>query len=374
MINLLLIDDDSKVHKLLNMILPDEYELFSAYTGEQGLEMLNKAAVDAVLLDIDLPDIDGIEVLQKADATNLPPVIMLTAYGDINLVVDAVKAGAYDYITKPFNQDKLEGTIKKAIKNSIDIKCITKAQDQNIINNIIGTSEEIKKIRKLVLKYATVDFTVLIQGASGTGKELVAHAIHAASHRTAGNFLAINCGAIPETLFEAELFGVEKGAYTDARPKPGKFELADNSTLFLDEVGEMPLNCQQKLLRVLEEKTITRVGGSKRIPIDVRIIAATNKDLKKIMQKKEFREDLYFRLAVLPIEIPGLQQRMEDIPLLALYFLKQLSHHKKRLGSNAREKLISYSWPGNIRELRNVMERAVLMAEGAEIRAKDITF
>jgi DNA-binding NtrC family response regulator len=375
MVVILFIDDDAYAHKTLKMILPDDYHVISALTGTQGIKKAKEEEPDVILLDVDLPDMNGISILEQiGSGGSHPPVIMLTALADISLVVKAVQLGAYDYILKPYDIRELEGTIRQAVQNK---KYLRPSEDANVhkaLEPIIGESKSIKQIKNLILKYSDSHAPVLITGKSGTGKELVARAIHDVSSRSDGPFIALNCGAIPNNLFETELFGSEKGAFTDARSKPGSFELAHNGSIFLDEIAEMPLEAQVKLLRVLEEKQLTRVGGTNAVPINVRVISATNKDIKSMIVDNRFREDLYYRISVLPINIPNLLERRDDIPLLCLHFISKYAKQRKLLSPEARKKLQEYAWPGNIRELKNVIERSVIYSEEDKIRPQDIVF
>jgi DNA-binding NtrC family response regulator len=375
MISLLFIDDDVQAHKTMRMILPDDFRIVSAFSGEHGLEILARENPDVILLDINLPAKSGHEILKLIVERPLsPPVIMLSAVSDVSSVVGAIQAGAYDYIVKPYDVKKLLGTMLQAITNSKRYRQEVSPENFVALERIIGESPVMQRVKDLVVKCAPVHTNIMITGRSGTGKELVAQALHRLSARAQLPFVALNCGAIPATLIETELFGSERGAYTDARSRPGSFERADNGTLFLDEIGEMPLEAQVKLLRVLEEKQLVRVGGSDVIPINVRIVAATNRDLKKMVEEGRFREDLYYRISVFPIALPDLADRQEDIVYLALHFIESLAKEKKHLAEDARAKLLRHSWPGNVRELRNVIERALIYAEDDVIRAKDIVF
>jgi two-component system response regulator AtoC len=375
MISVLYIDDDVQAHKTMRMLLQEEFRLASAYTGEQGLQALDKERPDVVLLDINLPGMSGHEVLKRIAAGPLaPPVIMLSAQGDVPSVVEAMQAGAVDYIVKPYDVRKLTGTIIQARANAAQARSAAGPRSHAALDAIIGESAAMRRVKELVVRCAASAAPVLVTGKSGTGKELVAAALHRLSSRAAGPFAVLNCGAIPLTLIETELFGSERGAFTDARSRPGNFERADGGTLFLDEIGEMPPGAQVKLLRALEEKRVTRVGGSESIPVNVRFVAATNRDLKAMVGEGAFREDLFYRIGVLPIALPDLKDRPEDVVYIALHFIDALAPKKKRLADDAREKLFAHSWPGNVRELRNVIERALIYAEGDTIRAKDIVF
>jgi DNA-binding NtrC family response regulator len=375
MIELLFIDDDAYAHKTLKMVLPSDYRVVSALTGAQGIKKAKEEEPDVILLDVDLPDMNGIKVLERIASGGMhPPVIMLTALADISLVVKAVRFGACDYILKPYDIKELVGTIRQAVANKKYLKPPDQGAAHKALQHIIGESKGIKSIKNLILKFALSQAPVLISGKSGTGKELVAKAIHGCSSRSDAPFIAVNCGAIPHNLVETELFGSEKGAFTDARSRAGSFEMANNGSIFLDEIAEMPPDAQVKLLRILEEKQLTRVGGTAAIPINVRVITATNKDIKSMTADNSFREDLYYRISVLPIHLPDLPERRDDIPLLCLHFISQKAGQKKQLSDEAYKKLMEYSWPGNIRELQNVIERAVIYAEGDIIRPQDIVF
>ena len=379
MVTILFIDDDIFAHNTLKMVLPKEYSVVSAYTGKDGIEAIKSSNTQVVLLDINLPDEDGIRVLDKIQSVPSPPsVIMLSAERDIKTVIAAIKKGAYDYIVKPYKLKELEGSIRRAVESMSMRKYFDRETVSSELDNILGLSRGIKTVRELILKYRNSDSTVLITGKSGTGKELVARTLHAVSPRAPNPFVAVNCGALPESIIEAELFGSERGAFTDSRTRAGLFEQANTGTIFLDEIGEMPLSTQVKLLRILEDKEVRRVGGSKSIPLNIRIIAATNRDLKERTAKGFFREDLYYRIGVLPIAIPLLSQRSEDIILLASFFIKKITDKTstdfKHLSEEARNKLLHYPWPGNIRELKNVIERALLLSTTAEIQAENIRF
>jgi len=374
MVKVLFIDDDPGAHKVLAHILPLPYSLLSAFTGQAGLDAALRDGPDVVLLDIDLPDIDGIAVLRRLLARPIPPpVVMLTGLSDVRLVKEAIQAGASDYVVKPYALDALLGTLASTVR-AADARRIQPAEQAPALEELVGEAPGIREARELILRYSPSDCPVLILGESGTGKELVARAMHRASRRRDSALVALNCGALPEGLLETELFGSEKGAFTDATSRPGSFERADRGTLFLDEIGELSTHAQTRLLRVLEEKELTRVGGSRPIPVDARIVSATNRDLKEDVRQGRFREDLYWRISVLPIRVPPLRERREDIPLLAVHFLSLCGTANRGLEPAARQKLVGHDWPGNIRELRNVMERAGLAAPGGSIRACDIQF
>ncbi len=375
MIRLLFIDDDPRAQKTLALVLQEGYVVISALNAAEGLEVLQRADPEVVLLDINLPDRSGLDVLDEILSRPVPPaVIMLTAYGEVEFVKRAIRAGAYDYILKPYVLEQLEGTIRRAVQNLALRKAYVARPDSQALGELIGESRPLKELKSLAVRYAAADSPVLIQGESGTGKELVAQAVHNLSHRREQKFLALNCGAIPETLLESELFGSERGAYTDATARAGCFERANGGTVFLDEIGEMPLKAQVSLLRVLECKELYRVGGSQAIPLNIRILSATNRDLRLEVESGRFREDLFYRINVLFLSVPPLRERIEDISLLAAYFLRQQTRPGLRLHPQAIDKLLEHSWPGNVRELRNVIERAAVLSDGEEIRARDILF
>ncbi len=368
---ILVVDDEQLIRWTLEQHLVKEgYEVASVDSAEKGLEVINEEAPDLVLLDNRLPDMSGLELLEKI---NVPErglmVIMITAYGMVETAVKAMKLGAYDYISKPFNLDEITFVIKKAIEAGSLRRQVTllRQQCRGRVDAIIGESDEMVKLKNLILKIAKSDATtVLIQGESGTGKELVAKAIHASSARADKPFMAVNCAALPVTLLESELMGHEKGAFTDAKAaKKGLFELADGGTVFLDEIGDMDLSMQAKLLRVLESKTFKRVGGVKDIKVDVRVISATNQELSRAINEGRFRKDLYYRLQVVPVNLPPLRERGEDILLLARYFItyfnQELHKNVRGISKEAEQILLLYPWPGNVRELKNALERAMIL-------------
>jgi DNA-binding NtrC family response regulator len=373
MIRILFIDDDPRAQNNLKLILSGTYQVSAAYSGMSGIEKVQKTEQDVVLLDIDLPDKNGLDVLKEIVALpGSPPVVMLTVSEDIPTIVHAVKAGAYDYIAKPYDLHHLEAVIWRAAQNSELRKTHLPVHPE--VDLIIGESPGIKGVKELTMKYAMTDTPVMILGESGTGKELIARAVHRVSPRHDGPFIPFNCAAIQDTIVESELFGSEKGAFTGAVQKTGLFEQARDGTLFLDEIGEMSPAAQAKLLRVLETNEMMRVGGTRFITLNIRIIAATNKDLKEAIKDKSFRSDLFYRLNVLEIKLPPLRERKEDIPLLSAYFTQSLSNNKKEISRDAVEKLKSHTWPGNVRELKNVLNRAVILAEGDDIRQEHIIF
>lgn len=375
----ILVADDEKnmLWALTNVLSKQGFKTFTARDGEEAIHQFKKHLPDVVLLDLKMPKKNGIEVLKKIKKINDSiPVIMITAHGNIETAIEAMKFGAFDYVQKPFEMEEINVLIKKALKiRDLTMEVELLRDELSRIsrgNQIIGESPQIKEVMDLVNRVAKSNATVLILGESGTGKELVANAIHYNSDRKNKPFVKVNCGALPENLLESELFGHEKGAFTGAiSRKIGRFERAHGGSIFLDEIGEMSFSTQVKLLRVLQEKQIERVGSTEVIDVDVRIIAATNKDLKRLVEEGRFREDLYYRLNVIPIKIPPLRERKQDIPLLVKYFLQKYSLETGRRGmtisDSALDKLKAYSWPGNIRELQNVIERAVILSPGREI-------
>ncbi|MEP4535425.1 MAG: sigma-54 dependent transcriptional regulator [Cyclobacteriaceae bacterium] len=379
MAHILIVDDEKSIRETLKEILEyEKYQISEAADGLAGLAVLEKEKIDVVLCDIQMPKMDGIELLEKAIESGLESqFIMISAHGTIETAVDATKKGAFDFIQKPPDLNRLLLTVRNALdKGSLQTetkklkKKVSKAWD------IVGESPEIQEIKETIEKVAPTDARVLINGENGTGKELVARWLHEKSNRSKSELVEVNCAAIPSELIESELFGHEKGSFTSAhKQRIGKFEQATGGTLFLDEIGDMSLSAQAKVLRALQEHKITRVGGDKSIKVDVRVLAATNKDLKKEIEEGNFREDLYHRLSVMIIQVPALRDRASDIPLLVDHFLDQISNDygttKKQVDPSALKKLSQYKWTGNIRELRNIVERLVIMSENT-ISAKDV--
>lgn len=380
---IMVIDDEESMCKFMQIMLKKEgYGVSSAQSGKEALEELQNSHYDLVIADLMMPEMNGLELLSKVKSID-PELnfIVMTAYASVDTAIEALKKGAFDYIAKPFKVDELKITIKKSleqkriIKENLDLKRQLKKEFS--LDSFIGDTPEIIEMKKLVEKVALTDSTVLIQGESGTGKELVAKAIHHHSRRADKPFVTINCAALPETLLESELFGHTKGAFTGAiKDKEGLFFVADGGTFFLDEVGVISQAIQVKLLRVLEEKEITPVGSTKPIQVEVRLIAATNADLEQEVKLGNFRADLFYRLNVIPIHIPTLRERKDDIKLLTFYFIKKycekLQIKEKSISDEAMNKLLSYSWPGNARELENTMERAILLAKDDEVKIKDL--
>ncbi|MGO1470817.1 MAG: sigma-54-dependent transcriptional regulator, partial [Tissierella sp.] len=370
---ILIADDEvNMVWALKKVLIKEGFEVLSAENGEEALKIFRREESDLVILDLKMPKINGIEVLRNIKDTNPKiPVIMITAHGSTDVAVEAMKLGALDYISKPFDIEELRVIIRKALeyKKLNDEVNYLKGVLKEKTTKLIYKSKIMDDLVKLVHKAAPTEATILILAESGTGKELIADLIHECSYKSSGPLIKINCGALPENLLESELFGYEKGAFTGAvSRKKGKFELSQGGTIFLDEIGEISEAMQVKLLRVLQEKEFQRVGGEETIKGDFRVIAATNKDLKEMVENQEFREDLYYRLNVIPISIPPLRERKEDIPLLIDYFIEkyslQMGKPKMRINEKALNKMINYKWQGNIRELQNIIERCVILSLG----------
>lgn len=373
MSKILVIDDQESIRRTLKEILEYEnFEVFTANDGQQGLSMVEKQKFDLILCDIKMPKVDGIEFLEtvhKQDDTI--PIVMISGHGDIDTAVESIKKGAFDYIGKPIDLNRLLVTLRNALDKKtlqVETKQLKRKVNKSKVNEIVGNSEAIKKIKELIEKVAPTDARVMVTGSNGTGKELVARWIHELSNRAAGPLVEVNCAAIPSELIESELFGHEKGAFTSAlKMRQGKFESAEGGTLFLDEIGDMSLSAQAKVLRALQESKIIRVGGEKEIKVDVRVVAATNKNLQEEINKGNFREDLYHRLNVIPIHVPNLNDRIEDIPLLADHFMELICQDQgiasKTFTKDAYTALKSITWSGNIRELRNVIERLIILCD-----------
>ncbi len=380
---LLLIDDEADVQYSFRRIFDSPgIELTAASSGEEGLKLITKVRPDLVLMDVRMGGMNGMETLRRIRQTDAKlPVIMMTAYGTTQTAIEAMKLGAYDYLLKPFDVPKLKQLVAAALQAARDMKQVVSYQplleSEDYALGIVGRSEAMQNVFKLIGQLATSDATALITGESGTGKELVARAIYHHSRRSGQPFLAINCAAIPENLLESELFGHEKGAFTGATAQRiGKFEQCDKGTIFLDEIGDMSLATQTRILRVLQAGTFERVGGNQPIRVDVRVIAATNKPLEHAVSAKEFREDLFYRLNVVRIQIPPLRERREDVRLLVNYFLKKLaegqSQRPKSISLEVINALEQHRWPGNVRELENVIQRAIVVAKGDAILLSDL--
>ncbi len=379
MAEILIIDDEKAIRKTLTEILSFEgYKIEEASDGEEGLKKFREKNYDLVLCDIKMPRLDGIEFLQKAGEINADvPVIMISGHGNIETAVEAVKKGAFDFISKPPDLNRLLITIRNAMdKGSLVNETKVLKRKVSRVPEMIGESEPIKRIKETIEKVAPTDARILITGENGVGKELVARWVHEKSHRATGPMVEVNCAAIPTELIESELFGHEKGSFTSAiKQRIGKFESAHGGTLFLDEIGDMSANAQAKVLRALQEGKITRVGADKDISVDVRVIAATNKDLLKEVEARNFRLDLYHRLSVILIHVPSLNERRDDIPILVDKFLREICADygtaQKVIEADAVKLLQQYNWTGNIRELRNVVERLVILS-GKQITAEDV--
>ena len=380
---ILLVEDEASIRRVLGSILSEEdksYEIEEATNGQEAMDMIQKTDYDLVLCDIKMPKKDGLEVLLEAKA--LKPtlrIVMISGHGDLETAVQAMKMGAFDYIAKPPDLNRLLTTVRNALTSAPEEKTNkgeVKTSKKNSQNSpMIGKSAAIQKIKDMIDKVAPTDVRVLITGPNGSGKELVARALHQGSERAAQPMIEVNCAAIPSELIESELFGHIKGSFTSAvKDRVGKFEAADKGTIFLDEIGDMSLSAQAKVLRALQEKKITKVGSEKDIAVDVRVIAATNKDLKQEIAQGRFREDLYHRLAVILLEVPSLNERRDDIPLLVEHFTKHICQEQgisKQFQPKAIEQLQQYDWSGNVRELRNVVERLLILSEG-EVTVKDV--
>lgn len=381
MSNILVIEDESAIRRVLVKILSEEseaYQVEEAEDGLRGMEAIKNKDYDLVLCDIKMPKMDGVEVLEAARKIKPEvPFIMISGHGDLDTAVNTMRLGAFDYISKPPDLNRLLTTVRNALDRKelvVENKILKKKVSKNY--EMIGESKEINAIKDIIEKVAPTDARVLVTGSNGTGKELVAHWIHEKSPRSVGPFIEVNCAAIPSELIESELFGHVKGAFTSAiKDRAGKFEAANKGTIFLDEVGDMSLSAQAKVLRALQENKISRVGSDKDIKVDVRVIAATNKDLNKEIKENKFREDLYHRLAVILIKVPALNDRRNDIPLLISHFAGKIAEEQgiapKEFSKTAIKLLKAYDWTGNIRELRNVVERLIILG-GEEVTEEDV--
>ena len=381
MSKILIIEDEESIRRVLNKVLMQDdksYSITEAVDGLDGISKINSSKYDLILCDIKMPKKDGIEVL-KHILTECPntPTIMISGHGDLETAVESMRLGAFDYISKPPDLNRLLNSVRSALLNKNFVK---KGKSKSRISsdfNIIGKSEAITNIQKMIEKVSLTNAKVLIQGPNGSGKELVAHQIHMNSLRNSAPFIEVNCAAIPSELIESELFGHVKGAFTSAvKDKAGKFEAANGGTIFLDEIGDMSMSAQSKVLRALQENKIQRVGSERDLIVDVRVIAATNKNLRKEIQENNFREDLFHRLAVIEIDVPSLNKRLSDIPLLVEHFLKDISkssdHQLKTIDKDGVDQLKKYNWTGNVRELRNVIERLIILSDGKKISKKDV--
>jgi two-component system, NtrC family, nitrogen regulation response regulator NtrX len=381
MSKILVIDDERPIRSTLKEILEfEKFQVDDAEDGKAGLELIKKNKYDIILCDIKMPKMDGMEVLEATIALEIEtPFIMISGHGNVETAVEAIKKGAYDFIQKPLDLNRTLVTLRNALdKESFvkEIKTLKRKVSKGKFTEIVGNSKGVLAIKEMISKVAPSDARVLITGANGSGKELVARQLHEKSERNKSPFIEVNCAAIPSELIESELFGHEKGAFTSAHKlRQGKFEQADKGTLFLDEIGDMSLSAQAKVLRALQENKISRVGSDKEIKVDVRILAATNKDLKSEISKGNFREDLFHRLNVIPIKVPSLNERRDDIPVLVNYFLELICNDQglplKTIKNDALLLLQEINWTGNIRELRNIIERLIILS-GNEITAKDV--
>lgn len=375
---ILIIDDERSIRNSLKEILMDEgYDVDVAENGVQGCQMVEKEKYSVVFCDIKMPEMDGMEVLDRFSSTGVDAaVIMISGHGDIDTAVECIKKGAFDFIQKPLDLNRILITIKNATEKVTLVKETKILKKKVYGQEMVGESAPMKGIRDMIDKVAPTDARVLIIGSNGTGKELVARNLHQKSNRSSAPYVEVNCAAIPSELIESELFGHEKGAFTSAiKQHKGKFEQADGGTLFLDEIGDMSLAAQAKVLRVLQERKLSRVGSDKDIMVDVRVLAATNKDLKKEIEANRFREDLYHRLSVIVIKVPGLDERKDDIPLLVDHFVNQICSEtgmqRREVDDEAMKLLVEKTWTGNIRELRNVVERLLILS-GSRITADDV--
>jgi len=380
---ILIADDDDSLRRVLEFQLQEAgYTVLTAENGAQALEIFSSEDFDCLITDWRMPQMSGAELLKRAGATNSEtPIIIITAFGDVETAVEAMRGGAFDFVTKPFNRQAILLTIEKALKYGqvfAENRRLRRIVHEDFrLESVVGTSEKMRQVFQLVERVAKTDVTVLIEGESGTGKELIAKGIHFSGSRKDKSFVAVNCAAIPEGLIEAELFGYKKGAFTGAvSESKGKFEEADGGTLFLDEISQMPLALQTRLLRVLQEREITRLGENTARKINVRIIAATNENLTGLIKQNEFREDLYYRLAVVPIELPALRERREDIPLLTEHFLKKSAAkygvRQPVIEREVFQKFFNYAWMGNVRELENVVERMIVLSNDETLSLKDV--
>jgi two-component system response regulator AtoC len=382
---ILIADDDASIRSLLKQLLSDEgYSVVEATTGTEVVDKVKETNPDLVIMDVRMPELDGIEALSKLKVSSpKTSVLIMTAFGSSNNAIRAMELGAFDYITKPFELDKISHTVKRVIEYRDLTSEVQVLRDEisSLVQTerIVGNSPAMQEVYKTVGKVAKADATVLITGESGTGKELVAEALHYNSNRRSGPIVKVSCAALPETLLEAELFGHEKGSFTGAMTqRRGRFEMADKGTIFLDEIGEMSLPMQTKLLRVLQERKIERVGSSLPIKVDIRIICATNKDLQRQVEQQKFRDDLFYRLNVINIHMPPLRDRKEDIPALVEHFLAKHRYsataQPAAISEEALKRLMEYEWPGNVRELENVVERAVVLSRGQIITSRELPF
>jgi len=384
---ILVVDDEAAMRESLkDWLIEDGYEVGLASSGKEAIAMAKEKSWDLILLDLKMPGMDGLETLRRLkdeEVNTEAEILMMTAYATVDTAVQAMKEGAFDYLVKPFEPDEFELQVKKIVSHKElvleNILLRKKLEEKSEYDEIIGKSDAMQEIFELIPRVSQTDSTVLITGESGTGKELIAQAVHGNSPRCYMPFIAVNCGALPDALLESELFGYERGAFTGAEhTKKGRFELADGGTLFLDEIGDISLKTQVDLLRVLQQKEFRRLGGEETIKVDVRILAATNRDLERAIKEKQFREDLYYRLNVIAIHVPPLRERKEDIPLLVDVFIRrnclEMNKEPVKIASSALKLLGDYDWPGNVRELENVIERALVIGKAKEIVTEDLPF
>ena len=382
---ILVVDDEKAMRESLNdWLKEDGYQVGLAESGNKAIDMARNDPWEVILLDLKMPGMNGLETLKKLKEVRPDAeILMMTAYATVDTAVQAMKEGAFDYLVKPFDPDEVEMLIQKIVAHRDlvleNILLRKKLEETYQFDEIIGKSDVMQEVFELITRVAPTDSTVLITGESGTGKELIARAIHGNSNRCYMPFIAVSCGALPDSLLESELFGYEKGAFTGAEhTKKGRFEMAHKGTLFLDEIGDISLKTQVDLLRVLQQKEVQRLGGEDVVEVDVRIIAATNSDLSRAIREDRFREDLYYRLNVIAVKVPPLRERKEDIPLLADAFLRkyclEMNKEERRIGRSALKLLMDYDWPGNVRELENIIERALVIGQAAEISPDDLPF
>ena len=384
---ILVVDDEAAMRESLkDWLIEDGYEVGLASSGEEAIAMAKEKSWDLILLDLKMPGMDGLETLKRLkdeEVNTEAEILIMTAYSTVDTAVQAMKEGAFDYLVKPFEPDEFELQVKKIVSHKElvleNILLRKKLEEKSGYDEIIGKSDAMQEIFELITRVSQTDSTVLITGESGTGKELIAQAVHGNSPRCYMPFIAVNCGALPDSLLESELFGYERGAFTGAEhTKKGRFELADGGTLFLDEIGDISLKTQVDLLRVLQQKEFRRLGGQETIKVDVRILAATNRDLERAIKEKQFREDLYYRLNVIAIHVAPLRERKEDIPLLVDVFIRrnclEMNKEPVKIASSALKLLMDYDWPGNVRELENVIERALVIGKAKEIVTEDLPF
>jgi len=378
---ILIVDDELAIRESLRIILQQDYEVLAVSSGAEALEKMREGGIDLVLLDVIMPGLDGIQLLERMKSEYDIPVIMITAANTIKTAVQAMKLGAYDYLSKPFDVDEIKIVVQKVLSTqdlSKEVEYLRAEISKTYgFENLIGGTKEMQEIFRLINQIAGSDTSVLILGESGTGKELVARAIHFNSLRKNKPFIPINCAAIPNTLIESELFGHERGAFTGASNKRiGKFEQAHSGTLFLDEIAELSLSTQAKILRFLQEREFTRVGGTETVHVDVRLITATNQDLENAIKDRSLREDFYYRINIIPISLPPLRMRRDDIPLLVNHFIdkvnKRIKKHVKRVSEDLMDFLVNYEWPGNVRELENLMERMITLSNQKVLTIKDL--